>query len=244
MTKMLININKYIKYILKYISEHFLNQSKLFTFYPWFVNFFLDFFKMQLKLSFSESHHSGFWLDFPQEYHMLNVCFRASLCRVFWLCWGTWRTDTTSSSCRASPVKTTCGWGAHPLHLTDISSLYTLRNMSNILSFSLSQDFLLHIFTVFRILIRPEMFPKDWTVMRLVTNKFETLFPCSCTWCGFQSIHCDLKCLIYSIIITTVLYLSDALRKNFLNDKFDYKVCSQSVCYETSVDHCFLWRSL
>lgn len=35
----------------------------------------------------------------------------------------------------------------------------------------LFQDFLLQIFTVFRILIRPEMFPKDWTVMRLVTNK-------------------------------------------------------------------------
>ncbi|MEQ2167996.1 hypothetical protein GOODEAATRI_009784, partial [Goodea atripinnis] len=34
------------------------------------------------------------------------------------------------------------------------------------------RDFLLHIFTVFRILIRPEMFPKDWTVMRLVTNKY------------------------------------------------------------------------
>uniref|UniRef100_A0A8C6K107 Dedicator of cytokinesis protein 4 n=1 Tax=Melopsittacus undulatus TaxID=13146 RepID=A0A8C6K107_MELUD len=31
-----------------------------------------------------------------------------------------------------------------------------------------SKDFLLQIFTVFRILIRPEMFPKDWTVMRLV----------------------------------------------------------------------------
>uniref|UniRef100_A0A8C5NSY1 Dedicator of cytokinesis 4 n=1 Tax=Junco hyemalis TaxID=40217 RepID=A0A8C5NSY1_JUNHY len=30
------------------------------------------------------------------------------------------------------------------------------------------RDFLLQIFTVFRILIRPEMFPKDWTVMRLV----------------------------------------------------------------------------
>lgn len=28
----------------------------------------------------------------------------------------------------------------------------------------------------------------------------------------------------YSVIITTVLYLSDALRKNFLSDKFDYKV--------------------
>uniref|UniRef100_A0A8U7MYP6 Dedicator of cytokinesis 4 n=1 Tax=Corvus moneduloides TaxID=1196302 RepID=A0A8U7MYP6_CORMO len=32
------------------------------------------------------------------------------------------------------------------------------------------RDFLLQIFTVFRILIRPEMFPKDWTVMRLVAN--------------------------------------------------------------------------
>uniref|UniRef100_A0A8C6U8S2 Dedicator of cytokinesis 4b n=1 Tax=Neogobius melanostomus TaxID=47308 RepID=A0A8C6U8S2_9GOBI len=44
------------------------------------------------------------------------------------------------------------------------------------------RDFLLQIFTVFRILIRPEMFPKDWTVMRLVTN---------------------------NVIITTVLYLSE-----------------------------------
>ncbi|XP_064175400.1 dedicator of cytokinesis protein 4-like isoform X3 [Anguilla rostrata] len=59
------------------------------------------------------------------------------------------------------------------------------------------RDFLLQLFTVFRILIRPEMFPKDWTVMRLVTN---------------------------NVIITTVLYLSDSLRKNFLSDKFDYKV--------------------
>ncbi|ELK12672.1 Dedicator of cytokinesis protein 4 [Pteropus alecto] len=59
------------------------------------------------------------------------------------------------------------------------------------------KDFLLQIFTVFRILIRPETFPKDWTVMRLVAN---------------------------NVIITTVLYLSDALRKNFLNENFDYKI--------------------
>ncbi|XP_069620897.1 dedicator of cytokinesis protein 4 isoform X3 [Ranitomeya imitator] len=59
------------------------------------------------------------------------------------------------------------------------------------------RDFLLQIFTVFRILIRPEMFPKDWTVMRFVAN---------------------------NVIITTVLYLSDALRKNFLNEGFDYKI--------------------
>uniref|UniRef100_A0ACB8FPL5 Dedicator of cytokinesis protein 4 n=1 Tax=Sphaerodactylus townsendi TaxID=933632 RepID=A0ACB8FPL5_9SAUR len=58
-------------------------------------------------------------------------------------------------------------------------------------------DFLLQIFTVFRILLQPEMFPKDWTVMRLVAN---------------------------NVIITTVLYLSDALRKNFLNESFDYKI--------------------
>ncbi len=74
--------------------------------------------------------------------------------------------------------------------------------------------------------------------MRLVTNKLETLLPCSFTWCGFQSMNCDLKCLIYSIIITTVLYLSDALRTNFLNDKFDYKVCSQSV---RVVKHQSIW---
>ncbi|XP_069759916.1 dedicator of cytokinesis protein 4-like isoform X6 [Narcine bancroftii] len=59
------------------------------------------------------------------------------------------------------------------------------------------RDFLLQIFTVFKILIRPEMFPKDWTIMRLVTN---------------------------NVIITTILYLSDALRKNFLNENFDFKV--------------------
>uniref|UniRef100_A0A8B9L6G0 Dedicator of cytokinesis 4 n=1 Tax=Astyanax mexicanus TaxID=7994 RepID=A0A8B9L6G0_ASTMX len=59
------------------------------------------------------------------------------------------------------------------------------------------QNFLLQLFTVFRILIRPDMFPKDWTVMRLVTN---------------------------NVIITTVLYLSDTLRSNFLNEKFDFKV--------------------
>ncbi|XP_026880343.2 dedicator of cytokinesis protein 4 isoform X2 [Electrophorus electricus] len=58
-------------------------------------------------------------------------------------------------------------------------------------------NFLLQLFTVFRILIRPDMFPKDWTVMRLVTN---------------------------NVIITTVLYLSDTLRNNFLNEKFDFKV--------------------
>uniref|UniRef100_A0A4W6G432 Dedicator of cytokinesis 4b n=1 Tax=Lates calcarifer TaxID=8187 RepID=A0A4W6G432_LATCA len=34
------------------------------------------------------------------------------------------------------------------------------------------RDFLLQIFTVFRILIRPEMFPKDWTVMRLVWDSY------------------------------------------------------------------------
>uniref|UniRef100_A0A8C1WQJ6 Dedicator of cytokinesis 4 n=1 Tax=Cyprinus carpio TaxID=7962 RepID=A0A8C1WQJ6_CYPCA len=58
-------------------------------------------------------------------------------------------------------------------------------------------SFLLQLFTVFRILIRPDMFPKDWTVMRLVAN---------------------------NVIITTILYLSDTLRNNFLNEKFDFKV--------------------
>ncbi|XP_056595767.1 dedicator of cytokinesis protein 4 isoform X1 [Triplophysa dalaica] len=58
-------------------------------------------------------------------------------------------------------------------------------------------SFLLQLFTIFRILIRPDMFPKDWTVMRLVAN---------------------------NVIITTILYLSDTLRNNFLNEKFDFKV--------------------
>uniref|UniRef100_A0A8B9LN99 Dedicator of cytokinesis 4b n=1 Tax=Astyanax mexicanus TaxID=7994 RepID=A0A8B9LN99_ASTMX len=40
------------------------------------------------------------------------------------------------------------------------------------------RDFLLQLFTVFRILIRPEMFPKDWTVMRLckVRTVFSSIF--------------------------------------------------------------------
>ena len=49
-----------------------------------------------------------------------------------------------------------------------------VNNYNNSVKWSLSslpKDFLLQIFTVFRILIRPEMFPKDWTVMRLVANK-------------------------------------------------------------------------
>ncbi|CAM4734738.1 unnamed protein product [Leuciscus chuanchicus] len=58
-------------------------------------------------------------------------------------------------------------------------------------------SFILQLFTVFRILIRQDMFPKDWTVMRLVAN---------------------------NVIITTILYLSDTLRNNFLNEKFDFKV--------------------
>uniref|UniRef100_A0AAY4E1Y9 Dedicator of cytokinesis 4b n=1 Tax=Denticeps clupeoides TaxID=299321 RepID=A0AAY4E1Y9_9TELE len=58
-------------------------------------------------------------------------------------------------------------------------------------------NFLLQLFTIFQILIRPDMFPRDWTVMRLVTN---------------------------NVIITTLLYLSDTLRKNFLNEQFDFKV--------------------
>ncbi|GAB1297408.1 Dedicator of cytokinesis protein 4 [Apodemus speciosus] len=80
------------------------------------------------------------------------------------------------------------------------------------------RDFLLQIFTVFRILIRPEMFPKDWTVMRLVANKYPL---------GRQrySDLYDFKASLHSdVIITTVLYLSDALRKNFLNENFDYKI--------------------
>ncbi|TKS90898.1 Dedicator of cytokinesis protein 3 [Collichthys lucidus] len=82
--------------------------------------------------------------------------------------------------------------------LSDISDVHARIQMFHTAYVELyRKDFLLQIFTVFRILIRPEMFPKDWTVMRLVTN---------------------------NVIITTVLYLSDALRKNFLNDKFDYKV--------------------
>ncbi|KAJ7415529.1 Dedicator of cytokinesis protein 3 [Pitangus sulphuratus] len=128
------------------------------------------------------------------------------------------------------------------------------------------RDFLLQIFTVFRILIRPEMFPKDWTVMRLVANK-QGLCPIlsdkedkqklSITAIGNWSQEANqisqlilsgikiqtvwylqeerfslsepreemsLSRDMISVIITTVLYLSDALRKNFLNENFDYKI--------------------
>lgn len=34
----------------------------------------------------------------------------------------------------------------------------------------------------------------------------------------------DSLVFICSVIITSLLYLSDALKKNFLNEKFDFKV--------------------
>lgn len=48
--------------------------------------------------------------------------------------------------------------------------------------------------------------------------------------------HNENSCLFHSflpsVIITTVLYLSDALRKNFLNENFDYKVKDRcNSCY-------------
>ncbi len=190
------------------------------------------FFQNAVKVTFLRiASHSGFWLDFPPRVSHVECVFQGEFvsCLLALLRHMKDRhyqqllqSFTSKDDLRVRRSSTLSYWHQFIIH--------TEKHVKHPLFLSLSQDFLLHIFTVFRILIRPEMFPKDWTVMRLVTNKFETLFPCSCTWCGFQSINCDLKCLICSIIITTVLYLSDALRKNFLNDKFDYKVCSQSVC--------------
>lgn len=60
------------------------------------------------------------------------------------------------------------------LEMVTITVCVCVNNYNNSVKWSLSslpKDFLLQIFTVFRILIRPEMFPKDWTVMRLVANK-------------------------------------------------------------------------
>lgn len=41
---------------------------------------------------------------------------------------------------------------------------------------------------------------------------------------AFDENYCLFHSFLPSVIITTVLYLSDALRKNFLNENFDYKV--------------------
>lgn len=66
--------------------------------------------------------------------------------------------------------------------------------------------------------------------------------PCADAWSSWGS-TLTLSLPSYSVIITTVLYLSDALRKNFLNDKFDYKVggtlVSQSRCLMNSVNTLF-----
>ncbi|XP_061114402.1 dedicator of cytokinesis protein 3-like [Conger conger] len=59
------------------------------------------------------------------------------------------------------------------------------------------KDFLLKIFCVFRNLMKPNIFPKDWNVMRLLTSH---------------------------IIVTTTQQLSPALHKNFTETDFDFKV--------------------
>ncbi|XP_043933928.1 dedicator of cytokinesis protein 3 [Protopterus annectens] len=59
------------------------------------------------------------------------------------------------------------------------------------------KEFLLKIFCVFRNLMKLSVFPRDWTVMRLLTS---------------------------NIIVTTVQYLSHALHKNFTDADFDFKV--------------------
>ncbi|KAJ8257946.1 hypothetical protein GJAV_G00191470 [Gymnothorax javanicus] len=59
------------------------------------------------------------------------------------------------------------------------------------------KDFLLKIFCVFRNLMKPNIFPRDWNVMRLLTSH---------------------------IIVTTTQQLSPALHKNFTENDFDFKV--------------------
>ncbi|XP_035238062.1 dedicator of cytokinesis protein 3-like [Anguilla anguilla] len=59
------------------------------------------------------------------------------------------------------------------------------------------KDFLLKIFCVFRNLMKPNIFPRDWNVMRLLTSH---------------------------IIVTTTQQLSPALHKNFTETDFDFKV--------------------
>lgn len=50
---------------------------------------------------------------------------------------------------------------------------------------------------------------------------------------GVKSLTSSVFALILSVIITTVLYLSDALRQNFLNENFDYKVSVDYVTIHT-----------
>eukprot|EP00063_Salmo_salar_P072117 XP_014046952.1 PREDICTED: dedicator of cytokinesis protein 3-like [Salmo salar] len=65
------------------------------------------------------------------------------------------------------------------------------------------KEFLLKIFCVFRNLMKLTIFPRDWSVMRLLTSH---------------------------VIVATTQYLSPALHKNFSEADFDFKVC---LCRET-----------
>ncbi|XP_036388838.1 dedicator of cytokinesis protein 3-like isoform X2 [Megalops cyprinoides] len=81
--------------------------------------------------------------------------------------------------------------------LRQMSDLHFQRLLDSFQSTEELKDFLLKIFCVFRNLMKPNTFPKDWNVMRLLTS---------------------------NIIVTTTQQLSPALHKHFTEADFDFKV--------------------
>ncbi|XP_030639791.1 dedicator of cytokinesis protein 3-like [Chanos chanos] len=81
--------------------------------------------------------------------------------------------------------------------LRQMSELHFHHLLNNFHSKDELKEFLLKIFCVFRNLMKLSVFPRDWSVMRLLTSQ---------------------------IIVTTTQYLSPALHKNFSDADFDFKV--------------------
>uniref|UniRef100_A0A3Q2CXQ0 Dedicator of cytokinesis 3 n=1 Tax=Cyprinodon variegatus TaxID=28743 RepID=A0A3Q2CXQ0_CYPVA len=78
-----------------------------------------------------------------------------------------------------------------------LSFVYCILGFSRLFLHLSLQEFLLKIFCVFRNLMKLTIFPRDWSVMRLLTSH---------------------------IIVVTTQFLSPALHKNFSEGDFDFKV--------------------
>ncbi|XP_049341467.1 dedicator of cytokinesis protein 3-like isoform X2 [Astyanax mexicanus] len=78
-----------------------------------------------------------------------------------------------------------------------MSELHFHHLLNNFHSKDELKEFLLKIFCVFRNLMKLSVFPRDWSIMRLLTSQ---------------------------IIVTTTRYLTPALHKNFSDADFDFKV--------------------
>uniref|UniRef100_UPI00358F211C dedicator of cytokinesis protein 3-like n=1 Tax=Myxine glutinosa TaxID=7769 RepID=UPI00358F211C len=83
--------------------------------------------------------------------------------------------------------------------LRQMSSTHFQKLLKGIPSRDGLKTLLVQMFSVFSNLMKPEIFPKDWMDMRMVTN---------------------------SVIVKALQHLSTALHQNFMNDDFDFQVWS------------------